>query len=94
MSAELIERLRSAAVDAREEGCGEFLYIAPDILEQAADALASKEEENARLRVFVEQCDALFEAMQADAAFIFPNKFGSLATYRAVARSLQGDADA
>lgn len=60
---------------------------------EAADVLASKEEEIAALRLFVAQCDALFEAMQADAAFIFPNKFGSLATYRAVARSLQGDAD-
>mgnify|MGYP001480168482 CR=1 FL=1 len=62
------------------------------VLTEAADALASKDEEIAALRLFVAQCDALFEAMQAD-AFIFPNKFGSLATYRAVARSLQGDAD-
>ena len=87
VSAELIEYLRA---HVRYEGMPATARAA---MEQAANALASKDEENAALRLFVEQCDALFEAMQADTAFIFPSKFGSLATYRAVARSLQGDAD-
>ena len=96
MSAELIERLRS--LSELEPGwyanvgrrTGEACCKA---MREAADALASKEEEIKALKLFVEQCDALFEALQNDASFALPKECGRLATYRAVAHSLRGDAD-